>query len=565
VNRTGKPDYFAEGTAALGRADLQAAKAAFENFVELNPESADGWCYLGMSLTFKEPHLAAPALDRALSIDPQHHGALYWRAEVHWVQGDPRSAAELLRRLNEIVPDVSQNIARMAFAYLAAGDEERGTVALGAAVDAGGGLAGVNARPVEVRRAIYLDMLGRHDEALRLVQTVNGARLLSEYSRSRYPRDLEEQRCALENVVAGRDVVILGSGPSLGDLQPLLVELGPGGCEELCFFGFNNVPVAERMLEEAIGRGVDLACMTSAAVMELHAQWLSRFFTRGASPHLFLTLAGALTPGRPTADMVAAHAEQLFFFAADGDHPPIPGDPLHFPPINALMCVLPLAVLGQPRRIFLFGCDGAAPDAMDKGDAVYFRQGSAEFGQQQITNAHYARWLQRDTFFFNAMISTVLSSLSILHRVIVPPVYNCNPESAYRPFARIPARDFVSLQTMPHARTDYFPARVSQVIRQIERLSTRHESGVLANGGPVSVLQIAELQKQVDLLGRELDARAQSLHEVQKEADAFRSGMDSQAQRIGELEEQLDVLRRELEAIKRFAKPLRMIRRIFSS
>lgn len=494
--------------AALGRNDLPAAKAAFQKCVELTPESVEAWCHLGIALTFKEPELAAPALDRALAIDPKHHGALYWRAEVHWVQGQPRSAAELLKRLNEIVPDVSPNLARMGFAYLSAGDTEAAKAALSAAVDAGGGLATVNSRQVELRRAIYLDLLGRRDEAQRLVQAVNGPGLAPQYSIARYPRDLEEQRCALENLVAGRDIVILGSGPSLEQLEPLLRELGPGGSENLCFFGFNNVPVAERVLLDAIGRGVDLACMSSAAVIEHHASWISQFLDRAVRPGLLLTLAGALPKGRATADMVAARQDKLFCFASDGDYPPIPEDPLHFPPINTLMFVLPLAVLAQPGRIFLFGCDGAAPAAMETGSAVYFRQGSTEYGVQQIPNAHYARWLEKDTFFFNAIVPTVLASLSTLHRAPVPPIYNCNPDSAYRPFPRIPARDFLALHAARREPDKFFSARVGQLMRQFERLSP-------------------------------------------------------QAQRIRELEGQVRTLRREMERFARFSAPLRAIRRFF--
>ncbi len=523
---TESQEYFAQGSAALGRADYPAAKAAFQKCVELTPDNVEAWCYLGIALTVNEPELASAALDRALSIDPRHHGALYWRAEVHWVHGEPKSAAELLRRLNELVPDVSHNLARMGFAYLSASDAEAGMAALSAAVDAGGGLASVHTRHVELRRAIYLDALGRRDEALRLVQTVNGPGLASEYPAARYLRDLEEQRCALENTVAGRDIVVLGSGPSLGQLEPLLAELGPGGCENLCFFGFNNLPVADRMLQDTIGRGVDLACMTAAAVMEHHTSWISHFLDRPGRPGLFFTPADALTPGRDTAAMIAARPDKLFYFAASGDYPPIPEDPLHFPPINTLMCVLPLAVLAQPRQIFLFGCDGAAPSAIESGAAVYFRQSSAEYGNQKVANKQYARWLARDTFLFNAMVSIVLASLSTLHRAPVPPIYNCNPDSAYRPFPRIAARDFPSLHTTRPTTADYLPARVGQLMRQFERLSSRDDGAACR----------------------------------QKSA----AGMDLQAQRIRELEEQLRVLRREMDIIKRYGAPLRAIRRILS-
>jgi len=484
-------ECFERGMAALGGADLPGCKAAFQRCVALEPGNVEAWCYLGISLAFKEPAQATEALDRALALDPNHHGALYWLAEVRWIQDDPGSAAALLRRLNELVPNTSHTLARMGLAYLAAGDVDTGRAALGKAVEAGGGVGSVRARQVELRRAIYLDVLDRRDEALRLVQTVNGAGLVSEYSAVRYPRDLEEQRCALENVVAGRDVIILGSGPSLEQLQPLLVELGAKGCEDLCFFGFNNVPVAERMLQDSIGRGVDLACMTSAVVMELHAAWISEFLARTSTPNLFLTLADALTPGRATADMIAARPAKLFYFAASADYPPIPEDPLHFPPINTLMCVLPLAILGQARRIFLFGCDGAASSAIESGGDVYFRQGSADFGKQEILNVQYAKWLARDTFFFNAINPTVLSCLSVLHRVAVPAIYICNPDSAYRPFPRIDGSEFTSLHAMRPMTEAFFPARISQLQRQVKILSARLDRGQLPAGERTSRLRPA--------------------------------------------------------------------------
>ena len=439
-------ECFDLGHAALCRADLAAAKSALERCVALAPGNVDAWCYLGMALIAREPERAARALDNALDVNPNHLGALYWRAETYWVDGDARSAAMLLKRLNDIVPGVSPNLARLGLAYLHAGDTAAAMEELRRAVEVGGGIAAAAASTVELRRAVYLDLLGRHDEAVRLIESVNGGGLTSRHSSSRYPRDLQKQASALERLVMGRDIVILGSGPSLEKLPASLESLGQKACESLCFFGFNNVPVAESMLREVIGRQVDVACMTSAAVTELHHEWLQDFLGRSASRNLFLTLVDALPKGRATAEMITAHPEKLFYFAASGDHLPNPEDPLHIPPINTLMCVLPLAVLGRPRRIFLFGCDGAAPAALESGADVYFRQGHEAYGNQTVANERYARWLVRDTFFFNAMIMTVLTSLSVLHRVPPPPVYICNPESAYRPFPRIDACDFLTLQ-----------------------------------------------------------------------------------------------------------------------
>jgi tetratricopeptide (TPR) repeat protein len=436
------------GLAALLRADHPAAKAALRESVRLAPDNVEAWMYLGMSLSSREPGAAAQALDRALALNPDHLGALYWRAEVHWMDGDGSAAARLLRRFNELAPDAPQNLARLGFAHLFAGEKEQAATAFSRAVDASGGIAAARATPVELRKAIYLDLLGRHDEARQLILSINGAGPAADLPASRYPRPMQEQAEALETLVAGRNVVVLASGPSLAALPPLLEKLGAEGSRQLCFFGFNNVPVSERLVRDATGRGLDLACMTASAVMDLYTDWIRDFLGR-SEPGLFLTLTDAMPAGRAAADLLRAHPRKLYYFASSGEHPPIPGDPLHFPPVNTLMCILPLAVLGRPKNVFLFGCDGAAL----AGEDVYFRQGAAEYAEQRaIDNAHYARGLVRDTFFFNTMISTVLESMSVLHKLPLPPVYLCNPESAYRPFPRIGGEEFLRIISNEGAR-----------------------------------------------------------------------------------------------------------------
>lgn len=458
-------ELFESGMAALGRGDFLAATQAFQEFVDLDPDNADAWLYLGMAVLPRNFARARAALDRALAIAPGHVGVLYWRAEADWLDGNPLAASEFLRQIAEVAPDAPQNLARLGFARLAAGDRSGGDDALLKAVNAGSGLSGVRASHTELRRAVYLDMLGRSDEAARLIRLVNRAGVSPAVSRERYPRDLGAQRHALETAVSGRDIIILGSGPSLADLPPLLTSMKSDMLRQLCFFGFNNVPVAERMLVESAGREIDLALMTSAEVMRLHQEWISQFLNRTRSPNLFLTLTASLPADGPIAAKPTTMPEKFFYFSSSGDYPPIPEDPLHFPPVNTLLCVLPLAVLARPRRIFLFGCDGAAAVGDDNAQ-VYFRQGSDDYGNQEPPRAKtYASWLARDTFFFNSMVSTVLRSLAVLHRIPVPPIYICNPDSAYRPFPRIPAKEFIRVQSSPvenDTNVLFGPGRVQQ-------------------------------------------------------------------------------------------------------
>lgn len=486
--KTTAREFFDSGMAAFTRADLIAATEDFQACVDRDPKNPEAWYYLGMAALPRDFSRAKIALDRALALSPNHHGILYWRAEADWVDGNPGVAAKFLQRLNDIAPGVPQNLARQGLAHLSAGETESAFRVLRQAVDAGDGLAGVDAHHPELRRAIYLDLLGRHEEAASLVRSVNGSGVLPDLPATRYPRDLEAQRCTLENAVAGRDIIILGSGPSLEELPALLKALGPNGCERLCFFGFNNVPVAERMLRDTIGRGVDLACMTSAGVMELHLDWIRDFLARASSPNLFLTLTASVPPGSALETALDTNPEKLYYFAANADYPPIPEDPLHFPPINTLMCVLPLAVLAQPRRIFMFGCDGMVLQTAQNDAPVYFRQGSADYGKQATPAATaYANWLVRDTFFFNALIPTVLDSFSVLHRAPVPPILICNPDSAYRPFPRISGEDFLRLQAEPITE-HLFPARISQLQRQVDKLQAQI-AGTAAMKNPLAMLK----------------------------------------------------------------------------
>lgn len=441
-------NFFESGMAAFTRADLIAATEDFQACIDRDPNDSEAWFYLGMAALPRDFKRARDALDHAIELSPGHLGALYWRAETDWLAGQPGAAVSFLQQLNRLAPDSPQNLFRLGLVLIDAGRPKEGKDLLQQAVSAGSGLAGVSAYHPELRRAIYLDLLGRHEESTRLIQSVNGPGISPNLSSQRYPLDLESQRCALESVVAGRDIVILGSGPSLAKLPDLLRSMDAQSRDRLCFFGFNNVPVAERMLLETIGRPIDLACMTSASVIDLHHIWITDFLDQTSTPNLFLTLTASLPPDGIIAKKLADNPGKSFFFAASGDYPPIPEDPLHFPPVNTLMCVLPLAVLAQPRRIFLFGCDGAVV-ATGTDTPVYFRQGSEDYGNQLPPAPTYPTWLARDTFFFNCLIPTVLQSLSVLHRAPMPPILTCNPDSTYRPFPRISDEDFLRLLKEP--------------------------------------------------------------------------------------------------------------------
>lgn len=92
-------ELFESGMAALGRGDFLAATQAFQEFVDLDPDNADAWLYLGMAVLPRNFARARAALDRALAIAPGHVGVLYWRAEADWLDGNPLAASEFCARL----------------------------------------------------------------------------------------------------------------------------------------------------------------------------------------------------------------------------------------------------------------------------------------------------------------------------------------------------------------------------------------------------------------------------------------------------------------------------------
>ena len=91
------------GRAAMNRFDLPVAMEAMQRCVALAPDDVEARVCFGMAFMAREPARAGEALDRALGLSPRDAAALYWRAESHWLQGDPRSAAAVLRRLARIL------------------------------------------------------------------------------------------------------------------------------------------------------------------------------------------------------------------------------------------------------------------------------------------------------------------------------------------------------------------------------------------------------------------------------------------------------------------------------
>lgn len=95
-------DYKA-GRQAVERKDWPAAAASFRKVVAAEPNNADGYNMLGFSLRWMgRMDEAFAAYDRALSINPQHRGALEYSGVAYLKAGRPAQAQAQLARLEKI-------------------------------------------------------------------------------------------------------------------------------------------------------------------------------------------------------------------------------------------------------------------------------------------------------------------------------------------------------------------------------------------------------------------------------------------------------------------------------
>lgn len=95
---------YAAGRQAVARKDWKAAVASFRRVVAAEPNNADGYNMLGFSLRWEaRMDEAFAAYDRALSINPNHPGALEYSGVAFVKAGQTDKAKERLARLEKVV------------------------------------------------------------------------------------------------------------------------------------------------------------------------------------------------------------------------------------------------------------------------------------------------------------------------------------------------------------------------------------------------------------------------------------------------------------------------------
>ena len=213
-----------------------------------------------------------------------------------------------------------------------------------------------------------------------------------------------------------------------------------------------SFPPVEQQLQRCLGRGADLLVFTHPATLRSWYPELQEFLAR-PSDNLVLTTRYALSnvqeyDGDATR-FVAQHNDRLLFAYPAGG-PPLPSRPLHFACGNTLSFLLPLLVLGRPRRVFLVGADGGAHPKFKRPYFFYNdidKEGPEQEFLQRPDMLSYRnrpdrleeanRRLQLDAINCDRFVLGSFRFLKHVFDVPVPPIFVVCPHSAHLAFRRI--------------------------------------------------------------------------------------------------------------------------------
>jgi len=413
---------------ALGeiqKGDLERARAILDELLQKEPDHLQALVYYGMAAMPRDFEKAGRALEKALSLNPDNAGALYWAGELKWMVKDWKSAIAYLQRLAEDHP-TSINWRRLGLVLKEAGCKKEAREAFSQAA---------NPQTSKVSQELSIkEKASRLFDLYQLPNTEKFCEALDSLCKSENRLNLPEAVVSLRKNIQNKNLIILASGPSLALLGDFTIKLDADKKKDLRFFGFNTVPIIEEYLSELKLSDLDIACMSHPQVVKRHEKWLFSFLDR---PNKILCLPKiALSESKNLSEKVKTLMPQVLLYNSESNHPPCAQEPLHFPPINTLMHVLPLSILGLPRKIFLFGCDGIITDKS------HFRIEDRRYALEDCNPREMAQWLRKDTFVFDEMIHPLIKTCSRLWKVPIPPIFNCFENSGYSSFEKIGSERF---------------------------------------------------------------------------------------------------------------------------
>lgn len=436
---------------ALSRAcqavgDEPAAIAAARRARTIDPDRPEILGHLAAILYQNGPGAveARPLFERLLERQPRDPVALHYLYLYAMFDGDFPRAASLAEALDHDHPGDPNTAARIARAYQQLG--ERGQAQrwfTEAVVRCDTKDYPFPYGPYAPLKPMFARLAGGAADwsALSRALCQDSGVGLANLSNPRYPPDCEKAIERLRSCIRGRDLCIFGNGPSLSDVVKNRDSFGP---LDVVAMSMSSFQIIDDDIMVPAGKRLELACMTHPVVVMDQARRVEAWFASvpGAMLALPVGLMNNVVRGRELR-AIADSPDRLFWFDCFSESlPPSPSDPLHFPAINTLMCALGVAVIGAPRRIFLFGFDGQTKgEDLQEATAVYYRDGHEAYHAPHRKDPAVRRlqkpFLWWDTLRFNESGPVVVRQVALLFNVPIPPIYNVCPDSALDPFPRI--------------------------------------------------------------------------------------------------------------------------------
>jgi tetratricopeptide (TPR) repeat protein len=300
---------------------------------------------------------------------------------------------------------------------------------------------------------------GRMDEEFEVLRSIRelASSAGPNYSRPEYLPSTPERLRRLQDIIASRDVVVFLQGPSFADFAARLSEVAS---IDFVIATVGAFPPVEQKLRRHLGRGADLLMQTNPQMVRSWHAELQEFIVR-PSRNLLLTSHYALEIlqelGADVGEFLGKHDERLLIAYPAGG-PPLPSRPLHFEALSTLAFLLPLIVIGRPKRIFIVGADGGGHpkfkrpyfyyDDIDAGGSEQYllqRPDLVSFKNRPDRLEEGNRRLRISALECDRMVLPSLRFLEYVFDVPIPPIFNVCPHSSHRAFSRIDVETAIAM------------------------------------------------------------------------------------------------------------------------
>lgn len=255
----------------------------------------------------------------------------------------------------------------------------------------------------------------------------------------------------LRRLVAGRDLVMLCHGHSLGDFSARIGELGK---RKPAFSSLNRFGVVEREVLGPAQRGLDIVLALGAGSLRGTLTHLKPFLQQ-ARRTMAITSPAALTAAfdpESRAAFLAVNGPRVMSVAGNALRSVTPDDPLGTIQEGTLLAALPLLVAAQPKRLFLIGADYGVPT--DKTTSHFVGQsgiggrsetGVVAFGGNTQLRENFETAMRHDAAVCDRDLAFQIGAMATLHGFAPPPVFNVSANSRLQSLPKISLDEFFAM------------------------------------------------------------------------------------------------------------------------